>query len=100
MDAARFRALVAAAAERPGPAAAERLRSALDLWRGPALADLVGHGLSGAVVASLDDTRRDALVSLAGQCLRLGRGGELLRELRAAAAAAPLHEPVIRALML
>jgi DNA-binding SARP family transcriptional activator len=72
---------------------AEVLRSALGLWRGPALAG-VRHGpiLSPAVVR-LEELRLTALDRRISADLRLGRHAELTGELTALTQQYPLHEP-------
>ncbi|MEV0391330.1 BTAD domain-containing putative transcriptional regulator [Nonomuraea sp. NPDC050643] len=102
-DLAVFRAAVAAAqvARSMGDVAqaAQELRSALVLWRGPALGGtrpefqlVEGHPLEELRLAALTD-RIDA-------DLALGRHAELIGELRQATAAAPLHERLRGQLML
>ncbi len=100
VDVHRFRALVEEAAAADDRAAAQLLRAALRLWRGPALADLAGRGLRDAVVAPLEEMRRDALAAFAQRLLILGSGADAVAELRAAVEADPLHEPLIAALVL
>ena len=58
LDLDRFRTLVAEASGADAPAAAELLRQALALWRGPALADLEGEPAH-AGAAHLDELRLD-----------------------------------------
>lgn len=78
----------------------DALRAALDLWRGPALADLPDTAPAREQAATLDAQRQRALVLLAGRLLDLGRGAEIAAELGAELAANPLHEPAARTLML
>ena len=65
LDAARFEALVAAARRQSGAGAAAEaaatLRTALALWRGPALADVADAPGAGAEAARLEDARLAAL---------------------------------------
>ena len=95
VDVARFEALAAdgraAAAEgRYGPAA-ETLRSALDIWRGPAL-----DGLNSAVLRQaangLDELRLTVVEERVAAELRLGRLAALAAELAALVATYPLRE--------
>jgi YVTN family beta-propeller protein len=96
LDASAFERLVnegrtALAANVPEKAAAD-LRAALELWRGPALADLAdGTGLR-AEVARLDELRIGAIEDRLESELALGRHEGLVGELRALAARHPLRE--------
>ncbi|HEX4690439.1 MAG TPA: BTAD domain-containing putative transcriptional regulator [Solirubrobacteraceae bacterium] len=96
VDAHRFEALSAAGASalRAGDPmrAAAILREALELWRGPALADLADRRFAVAAAAGLESLRAGALADLAEAELALGRGAGLVSELEAAVAAHPLHE--------
>ncbi|MBA2954612.1 AAA family ATPase [Nocardioides sp. MAH-18] len=56
-DLATFRELVAGARARPVRAAADALLTALDLWRGPALADLAGEVFHAALAQPLEAER-------------------------------------------
>jgi predicted ATPase/DNA-binding SARP family transcriptional activator len=72
--------------------AARRLREALDLWHGPALADLAGTEFGSAQAARLEDLRRAATLDRIEADLALGGGSGLIAELRALADADPLAE--------
>ncbi len=72
--------------------AASRLRAALDVWRGRALANVEGVPLVEAEAARLDERRVDALESRIDAELGLGRGVELVGELEGLVAAHPLRE--------
>ncbi|MFF4380791.1 BTAD domain-containing putative transcriptional regulator [Kitasatospora sp. NPDC001547] len=61
------------------------LRAALDLWRGPALADCGSALLRERTLPYLTDLRLRALERLADGLLLAGRGGELAAELAGAA---------------
>ncbi|MFG2819870.1 BTAD domain-containing putative transcriptional regulator [Kitasatospora sp. NPDC048365] len=99
VDALRFARLCEETAGRPGEpaglAAAGRecpvptLRTALDLWRGPALADCGSDRLRERELPHLTGLRLDALERLAETLLRAGRGGEAVTPLTEAAAAHP-----------
>ncbi|MFJ9456970.1 BTAD domain-containing putative transcriptional regulator [Kitasatospora sp. NPDC101447] len=65
------------------------LRAALDLWRGPALADCGSVRLRERALPHLTDLRLRALERLADGRLRAGRGGESAAELAEAADAHP-----------
>ncbi|TDC51966.1 AfsR/SARP family transcriptional regulator [Jiangella ureilytica] len=75
-----------------GEAAAERLRAALDLWRGPALADVGEAPFAVAAAAELEERRLAALEELAEAELALGRHRSLAVSLTSAAAEQPLRE--------
>ncbi|WP_042401165.1 AfsR/SARP family transcriptional regulator [Streptacidiphilus carbonis] len=83
VDALRFQQLL-----RGGPSA-ERLSAALDLWRGPALADVPGFEDTAARLESLRDSAREDLFEAR---IAAGRGAEVCAELAALSAAAPLRD--------
>ncbi len=92
-DADRFERLAAEGAAAPDPERAARLlRQALELWRGPALADLSEYRFATAAAARLDDLRVSALADRIDADLALGRGDRLVAELEALSAEHPLHE--------
>src|SRR5205814_3990177 len=68
-----------------------RLREALALWRGPALAGMTG-GVIEAAAAMLDEQRLAALEECLTHELTLGRDQELVAELSALVAEYPLRE--------
>ncbi|MDH6115784.1 putative ATPase/DNA-binding SARP family transcriptional activator [Kitasatospora sp. GAS204A] len=73
------------------PAAAEHLREALALWRGPALADLPDRaGRAVRLEAQRDEARRARI----GADLALGRAVEVAAELAGLCADHPLDEPL------
>ncbi|MFI6295281.1 BTAD domain-containing putative transcriptional regulator [Nonomuraea sp. NPDC050790] len=81
------------------PAAAERLRTALDLWRGPALTGTrmdfqIEHGYA------LEEMRLAALTDRIEVDLALGRQADLIGELRQLVVSAPLRERFRGQLML
>lgn len=81
-------------------AASGHLTAALELWRGPALAD-VPHGRHlGIEVTRLKESRLGALERRIGADLRLGRHREVLGELCALCERHPLHESLRALLML
>jgi DNA-binding SARP family transcriptional activator/pimeloyl-ACP methyl ester carboxylesterase len=97
VDARRFEQLVAGArvAARAGEAAAigaEQLTEALELWRGPALADFADQPFARAEAARLDELRLSAREDLIDAELALGRHGELIGDLEAVARQHPLRE--------
>jgi DNA-binding SARP family transcriptional activator len=73
-------------------AASRLLRSALDVWRGPALVDVqIGMRL-GVKVNGLEESRLGVVESRIDADLRLGRHHMLLGELAELAARFPMHE--------
>jgi len=72
--------------------AAERLRAALALWRGPALADLAYEPFVRPDADRLEDLRLAALQDRFDADLALGREGALVGELRELVAEHPLRE--------
>ena len=104
LDAHRFEDLVgqgraALAANAPGQAA-EKLRAALELWRGQALADLAnGHG-SQVEAVRLEELRLNATEDRIDSDLALGRHASMIGELEALAAAHPLRERLHGQLMI
>ncbi|MFD4565630.1 BTAD domain-containing putative transcriptional regulator [Streptomyces sp. NPDC058467] len=81
------------AAGRPGEAAS-LLGTALGLWQGAALADVLDAPFAGPVATRLDDLRTAAAEDRCDAELRLGRYGEVLADLEAAGAERPLSERV------
>lgn len=101
LDAERFRRLASEGrAAGDAQAAAELLRDALALWRGPALADLASEPAVAAAAARLDEERAAALEDRIDADLRLGRHAELVGELEAIVADSPLRERPRAQLML
>ena len=96
LDWHQFRDLAAAAAGIAGSdpsAAAAQLRRALDLWRGPAAADLDGSPLwLAARIAAMDEARLTALEQCIEADLATGRHRELAPELAGLTTAHPLRE--------
>jgi DNA-binding SARP family transcriptional activator len=80
--------------------AADRLRKALALWTGPALADLQSERFAIAAAARLDERRLFALEQRLEADLALGRHLDLIGELEALAAQYPLQERLSGQLML
>jgi DNA-binding SARP family transcriptional activator len=99
LDLARFERLVEEA-EQASPAQAARLLSeALDLWRGPPLADLAGEEFAQSEIRRLEDVRLTALERRLEADLALGRYAELVPELEALVREYPLRERFRAALM-
>jgi DNA-binding SARP family transcriptional activator len=76
------------------------LLEALELWRGPALADVAAEDVRRRLSAGLDEARSAAQELRLATELELGRHQELLPELAELSAAEPLREQVAAAHML
>jgi DNA-binding SARP family transcriptional activator len=79
--------------------ASNRLREALSLWRGPALADFVYESFAQTAIARLEEIRLAAVELRIDADLVLGRHDELVGELEALVAEHPLRERLRRYLM-
>jgi len=90
----------AALAARDAAGAAERLRAALALWRGPPLADLAWEPFAQSEIVRLDELRLAALEDRIDADLALGRHGQLVGELEGLVAEHPLRERLRAQLML
>ena len=103
IDARRFEDLVQRAELRrpvdPGEAAT-RLREALALWRGPALADFAYEPFASVEASRLEELRLRALELRVEADLALGRAGDVVAELEALVAEHPLREGFWGQLML
>ncbi|MCP2357456.1 putative ATPase [Nonomuraea thailandensis] len=101
VDVWRFEQFVGQARGAEPAERAELLRSALELWRGSAMADIAlrDSELFGAAVARLDELHMAALGDRVDADIRLGRGSELVSELTALVATYPLREGFVAALM-
>jgi DNA-binding SARP family transcriptional activator len=73
-------------------AAAARLRKALELWRGEALADFSFEPFAQAAISRLEELRLVAVEERIEADLALGRHAELVGELSSVVAAHPLRE--------
>ncbi|MGH2992910.1 MAG: BTAD domain-containing putative transcriptional regulator [Solirubrobacterales bacterium] len=82
------------------PVAAETLRAALELWRGPALADFTYEPFAQGEIARLEELRLVALEERFDADLALGRHGDLVGELEALVSEHPLRERLRGQLML
>jgi DNA-binding SARP family transcriptional activator len=72
--------------------ASQRLREALSLWRGPALADFTYENFAQAAIVRLEEIRLAAVELRIDADLALGRHDELVGELEALVAEHPLRE--------
>ena len=98
LDLLRFELLVEEAEHEPPESAAGRLREALELWRGPPLAN-IDHEPLETEILRLEELRRDALERRIDADLALGRFAELVGELRVLVREHPLRERLRAALM-
>ena len=80
--------------------AAERLRAALELWRGEALSDVGFEPFVQTEAARLEGLRLDTVQDRIEADLAAGRGAELVGELERLVAAEPLRERLWAQLML
>src|SRR5438874_8735980 len=104
LDAAHLRRLLASARERAVAGeletAAELLREALALWRGPALGGLLLESHGRDEIAQLDELRLTALMDRIDCDLALGRHDQVLGELHVLVGEHPLRERLRAQLML
>jgi DNA-binding SARP family transcriptional activator len=100
LDLLQFERLVEEARQAPPEQAARLLRDALDLWRGPALADLVSEPFAQAEILRLEELRLAALELRIETDLALGRHRGLVGELEALVHEHPLRERPRAQLML
>jgi DNA-binding SARP family transcriptional activator len=103
VDARRFEILAALGRQRAAAGnhagAAEALRQALSLWRGPALAEFVDRPFAQAEAVRLEEARLRALEDRVEADLGVGRHGELVGELEGLVRTHPLREGFWRQLM-
>jgi DNA-binding SARP family transcriptional activator len=100
LDLRRFEALVAQASAEEPAAAADTLRAALSLWRGPPLAEFAYEHFAEAAIGRLDELRLLAFERRISADLELGRHAELIPELESLVAEHPLREGLRGQLML
>jgi DNA-binding SARP family transcriptional activator/ABC-type branched-subunit amino acid transport system substrate-binding protein/streptogramin lyase len=104
VDADRFQGMLEEArrtrAEGKPEKAAEELRRALALWRGPALADFAYEPFAQTEIVRLDELQLTAFEERLEADLALGRHTELIGELEALVARHPLRERLRGQLML
>jgi DNA-binding SARP family transcriptional activator/tetratricopeptide (TPR) repeat protein len=99
-DAAEFERLLDEARTQEPRDAATTLRAALELWRGPALAEVEDEAWAQTAIARLEELRLVALEERVEADLRLGEGSRLVPELEALVADHPLRERLRAQLML
>jgi DNA-binding SARP family transcriptional activator len=100
LDLRRFERLAAEAGSGDAEGAAELLRDALELWRGPPLADLEYESFAQPAIARLEEIRLAAVEQRIDAELRLGRHAQLVGELEQLVAENPLRERFAEQLML
>jgi DNA-binding SARP family transcriptional activator len=100
LDLARFEQLLDEASRVDPAAAAQKLRRALSLWRGPALADLAYEPFAQSQIGRLEELRWAALEQRIDADLADGRHAELVGELEALITEQPLREHLRYQLML
>jgi DNA-binding SARP family transcriptional activator len=100
LDLDRFERLIDGAREAEPRVAAEKLREALALWRGPPLADFAYDEFAQSEIARLEERRLVALERRVEADLALGRHAELAGELAALVTRHPLRERLRAQLML
>ena len=100
VDANRFEALLAEAREASPTRKVELLREALELWRGPALADLDEEEFARLEARSLDELRIGTQEDLFDAELALGRHGALVGKLEQLVGTHPLRDRFRGQLML
>jgi ABC-type transport system substrate-binding protein/DNA-binding SARP family transcriptional activator len=100
LDADRFQALLEEARGQQPAQAAERLRAALALWRGEALADFRYDSFAQEEIRRLEELRISALEERLEADLALGRHEDVLSELESLVRAHPLRERLQGQLML
>ncbi|MDX6513824.1 MAG: hypothetical protein QOE36_3328, partial [Gaiellaceae bacterium] len=100
IDATRFERLLERARSESPDRAARTLREALDLWRGPALADVLDAPIAAQASGRLEELRLVAREALVDADLELGRSAELVGELEGLVAEQPLRERPRAQLML
>jgi YVTN family beta-propeller protein len=100
LDLLEFSRLVQAAHGQAPGRAAELLREALALWRGPALADVDLEGFAARDVEQLEELRLAALLDRIEADLVLGREAQLVAELEPLVGRHPFNERLRAQLML
>lgn len=100
IDTTRFARLVESARSSPPAEAAAQLATALEMWRGPALADFAGERFAFSEAARLDELRLFATEERIDAELKLGRHARLIGELQGLVEQHPLRERLCGQLML
>ncbi|MBW3589705.1 MAG: AAA family ATPase [Actinobacteria bacterium] len=92
VDANRFKRLIDEARGVSPEVRSAKLSEALALWRGPPLADFIYEPFAQRAIATLEESRIEAIEDRLEAELALGRDAELITELREATAAHPFRE--------
>jgi DNA-binding SARP family transcriptional activator/class 3 adenylate cyclase len=100
VDANRFRGLLDEARQAPPAGRSATLSAALNLWRGPALADFAYEPFAQRSIAALQEMRIGAIEDRFEADLAIGRAGELVAELEELIATYPFRERLRGSLML
>jgi DNA-binding SARP family transcriptional activator len=100
IDARRFEHAFADARPLPAEERRSRLQAALDLWRGPALADFAFDDFAQSEIRRLEELRLVVLGERIDADLELGRHGDVIGPLEGLVADHPLRETFRRQLML
>jgi len=100
LDLHRFERLVTEARQSDPPAAGEKLREALALWRGPPLGEFAFEPWAQGEIGRLEERRLAALQDRIDADLVVGRAAELVSELERLVAEHPLSERLRGQLML
>jgi DNA-binding SARP family transcriptional activator len=100
LDLARFELLLEEAGAAEPAVAAEKLREALSLWRGPALADFAYEPFAQAAIGRLEELHLLAVEKRIDADVILGRHAELVGELESLVAEHRLRERLYGQLML
>jgi DNA-binding SARP family transcriptional activator len=100
VDARRFELLLQDARRTGAEERRELLQRALELWRGPALADFAFEQFAQAEIRRLEELRLVAQEERVEADLELGRHGDVVGELEALVREHPLRETLCRQLML
>ncbi len=100
LDLERFESLVERARRAPSEEAAQQLREALALFRGPPLTDALLLGPASNEADRIESARLDALEQRIEHDLTLGRHGDVAGELESLAAEHPYRERLHAQLML
>ena len=99
VDASRFEALRARAANAPDVAAAGLLDAALALWRGPAYAEFTDREFASVEAARLNELRAAAIEDYADISLRTGHATDAIAYLEALHAREPWRDRCVELLM-
>lgn len=100
IDAHRFTDLVDQARSASPEIRASILTTALELWRGPALADFVYEPFAQRAIAALEERRIEAVELRFEAELAVGRDAQLVADLQTAIAAHPYRERLRSSLMI